>query len=197
MPSHTPNAGRHARVRRRDVQAGFTLIELMVVVAIIAIATAAVGLSAFSRPDSSLRRDGERLAQLFEVAQSEARAGGRAIRWETNPEGYRFVRRAAPPAAAAHAAVRQHAEDRFERDEVLRPRRWEAGSVTVTVSRIAVDAIGQADIEGRSGHLDAAAATGTVFTREWVNPPLRIDLRSADQHVQLIRDAAGRYEVRP
>ena len=65
--------------QRRNAQAGFTLVEVMVVVAIIAIATAAVSFSVFSRSESALRKDAERLVQLFAVAQSEARAGGRSI----------------------------------------------------------------------------------------------------------------------
>ncbi|MBJ7264629.1 MAG: prepilin-type N-terminal cleavage/methylation domain-containing protein [Burkholderiaceae bacterium] len=181
----------------RGAQAGFSLIELMVVVAIIAIATAAVGLTAFNRTESSLRKDAERLVQLFGVAQSEARAGGRSIQWETDASGYRFVRRIAPAAASAHTAVRETVIDRFERDDVLRPRQWDAGNVTVSVSQIAPDARGVVDADRPTGEFARRTlGSGTVFTREWISDAILIELRSAGESLRVIRDAAGRYEVR-
>lgn len=196
MSSLALTAGRGTPVRR-GAQAGFSLIELMVVVAIIAIATAAVGLTAFGRTESPLRKDAERLVQLFGVAQSEARAGGRSIQWETDVSGYRFVRRIAPSAASAHVAVRETVIDRFERDDVLRPRQWDAGNVTVTVSQIAPDARGFVDADRpQSEWTLGAVGSGTVFTREWISDPMLIELRSADEHLRVIRDSSGRYEVR-
>lgn len=69
-------------IASQDAKTGFTLIKLMVVVAIIAIANAVTGFNAFSRLESPMRKDAERLVQLFDVAQSEARAGGRSFHWE-------------------------------------------------------------------------------------------------------------------
>ena len=181
----------------RGTQAGFSLIELMVVVAIIAIATAAIGLTAFSRTESPLRKDAERLVQLFGVAQSEARAGGRSIQWETDASGYRFVHRIAPAAASAHTAVRETVIDRFEQDDVLRPRQWDAGNVTVNVSQISPDSRGVVDADRPADEFALnALGSGTVFTREWINDPILIELRSAGERLRVIRDASGRYEVR-
>nr|WP_313054853.1 GspH/FimT family pseudopilin [Pseudomonas lopnurensis] len=72
---------------------GFTLVELLVVLVIVGIASAAIGLS--SRPDPArlLREDAERLALLLEVAQSEAQIDGRQILWLTDSQGYRFMYR--------------------------------------------------------------------------------------------------------
>jgi general secretion pathway protein H len=60
---------------------GFTLIELMVVVALIAIATALVGLSLRDPQQAQLEREAERLVALLETARAEARAGGLTVRW--------------------------------------------------------------------------------------------------------------------
>jgi general secretion pathway protein H len=60
---------------------GFTLLELMVVVALIAIATAGVSLSLRDSADSALQRDAERLAVLLETGRAQARANGLPVVW--------------------------------------------------------------------------------------------------------------------
>jgi general secretion pathway protein H len=60
---------------------GFTLIELLVVVALIAIATATVGLALRDPAQMQLQREAERLIALLETARAEARAGGLDVRW--------------------------------------------------------------------------------------------------------------------
>ena len=54
-------------------QQGFTLIELMVVLVIIGIASVAISLSIKPDPLQLLRKDAERVAQLLQIAQAEAR----------------------------------------------------------------------------------------------------------------------------
>ena len=75
---------------------GFTLIELMVVVAIIAIVSAVASLALRDPAASKLEQEAARLAALLESARAEARASGVAARWEpfdTQAEGsgFRFV----------------------------------------------------------------------------------------------------------
>ncbi|MEO5844723.1 MAG: prepilin-type N-terminal cleavage/methylation domain-containing protein [Caldimonas sp.] len=76
--------------------AGFTLIELMVVVAVIAIATAVASLALRDPAASKLEQEATRLVSLLESARAEARASGVAARWEPLAEqadgsGFRFV----------------------------------------------------------------------------------------------------------
>lgn len=81
--------------RRRG---GFTLLELIVVIAIIAMATASV---TFAMRDSSaarLDREADRLAALLESARAQSRASGVAVRWRL-VEGGSFVFEGLPPEA--------------------------------------------------------------------------------------------------
>jgi general secretion pathway protein H len=71
-------------------QKGFTLMELMVVVAIIAIASAGV---MFAIPDASttaLERDAQRLAALLDSARAQSRSSGLAVTWRATSEGFKF-----------------------------------------------------------------------------------------------------------
>ena len=75
---------------------GFTLIELILVVALIAIASSVVTLALRDPDASQLEEEGARLAALLEGARAEARASGLVARWEPSSgqegvPGFRFV----------------------------------------------------------------------------------------------------------
>ena len=69
---------------------GFTLLELLVVVSIMALATAGVGLALRDGSQHSLEREGERLAALLESARAQSRASGVLVRWRAVEGGFRF-----------------------------------------------------------------------------------------------------------
>ncbi len=70
-------------------QRGFTLLELLVVLAIIGLAMAGVSLSL---PDANpLERDAQRLAALLESARAHARASAAALEWRATARGFEFI----------------------------------------------------------------------------------------------------------
>ena len=90
-----------SRCAGRRVTRGFTLIELMVVVALIAIASAVVSLALRDPASTRLEHEGARLVALLEAARTEARAAGLTASWEPRAEqegveGFRFI--GLPPA---------------------------------------------------------------------------------------------------
>jgi len=93
---------------------GFTLLELLVAIAIIGLGTAAVALSLRGGESRQMQEEGARLGALFRIAQDEARVSGRTLVWEADLEGYRFRPVAPEPGAGA----------REWRDEHLRARTW-------------------------------------------------------------------------
>jgi general secretion pathway protein H len=69
---------------------GFTLLELLVVVAIIAIATAGVSFALRDSQATQLEREAQRLAALFESARAQSRSSGVPVRWYPTPGGFHF-----------------------------------------------------------------------------------------------------------
>lgn len=81
MPTSAPG-NRRAR--------GFTLLELLVVVAIVAVASAGVSFALRDAAGQPLERDAQRLAALLESARAQSRLTGLPVRWIATNAGFRF-----------------------------------------------------------------------------------------------------------
>jgi len=100
------------RPRTRRMR-GFSLIEVLVVLVVLAATTAFAALSLGSLRGRGLELDAQRLSARLGAAAEEARLDGRTIRFELDDRGYRFYR------------LRLGRWDLIQDDELLRPRSWE------------------------------------------------------------------------
>ena len=75
---------------RSQRSAGFTLLELLVVLAIVAIASAGVGFAMRDGAQVQLDREAERLGALLESARARSRVSGVPVFWHATASGFRF-----------------------------------------------------------------------------------------------------------
>ena len=75
---------------RRFAARGFTLLELLVVVAIIGIASAGVSFALRDSGATQLEREADRLAALLESGRARSRSSGIPVRWSPTEGGFRF-----------------------------------------------------------------------------------------------------------
>lgn len=109
-----------SRQRRLSSSGGFTLIELVVVVAMLGILVTAVALTMGGSSRQELVREGERLRLLLELADAETLRSGAGMQWFATEDGYHFAR---PASTSGH-------------DERFGPRRLPKG---IRVGRVMLD----------------------------------------------------------
>lgn len=79
---HAPTVPTERRVN------GFTLLELLIVVAIIAIGTVGVGLALRDSGQTALENQAQALAAMLETARAQSRASGVPVHWRLTPQGF-------------------------------------------------------------------------------------------------------------
>jgi general secretion pathway protein H len=138
---------------------GFTLIEMLVVMAILGILSIFVALTSAPDPRREAAAEAERLGLLLEAALQQAQWGGRSIAWSADAKGYRFLQ-----------AENDRRWQPITDDELFRPRPL---AQEIAVSRI--------EVEGQS------LAPGALLVFSPANVPLfRITL-SAPQGTLILR----------
>lgn len=158
--------------------AGFTLLELLLVIALAGILLATVTLSVAPDERAELERDARRVGDLLAIAAEESRLRNRRIVWEADLAGFRFV--------LDDGSARTLIVD----DELLRERRWSR-----PLTRLARS---DPRTPERSEQVVLAAGADPLriaVTREWVQPPWRLELAHESARVALDFDEAGRATV--
>ena len=74
----------------RQSAGGFTLLEVLVVLAIIALASAGVSFAMRDGTQSQLEREALRLSALLESARAHSQLSGVVVRWQATGQGFRF-----------------------------------------------------------------------------------------------------------
>ncbi len=78
---------------------GFTLVELLLVLAIMALAATGVGLAMREASQPQLEREGLRLVAMLESARARSRASGVPVVWRATGDGFAFI--GLPPSGLA------------------------------------------------------------------------------------------------
>jgi general secretion pathway protein H len=153
-------AGRAAR--------GFTLVELLVVMAIIGMTLGLVSFNAMPNARQALQAEASRIALLLQLARDEAIVRNRLVAFEADSAQYRFL-------------VRNETRwDPLSDDEMLRERDFKNAPV-----QLILDPAG-------SGAGDNLRIT---FGREPVDRPFVLTLASGDDTVKIHADGVGHFVV--
>jgi len=160
-------------VRTRHI-AGFTLLELMVVIVLAGILITLVTINITPDPRQQLQREAQRVGQLMGLAADESRIRQQPIVWEADLRGYRFV--------TESGGERQL----LSGDDLLRERAWET-----PLTRLAVlDNGGPQPAQVLLG--PGAPPARVAIAREWIQPRWRLELTSEDGSVRIDFDESGR-----
>jgi general secretion pathway protein H len=93
MPANPFTGARWGTSRER----GFTLLELLVVMSIVALATAGATLALRDSSATQLEREGLRLAALLDAARAQSRTTGIPVSWRPTAQGFEFQGLRPPP----------------------------------------------------------------------------------------------------
>lgn len=150
--------------------AGFTLVEILVVMVIIGITLGMASLNAIPSPRQDLENEAKRLTLLLQLARDEAIVRNREVAFEATPERYRFIVR------------NDTGWTPMNQDDLLRERAFRNAPLRLLLDPPAAGA----------GGGDVLRVT---FGREPVHKPFRLTLASGNASVAIRADGVGHFVV--
>lgn len=140
---------KHRHPTRSIHLTGFTLLEVMVVVVIMAMLVGLISINSRPDPERSLRQQAERLAQHLILAQQESVLHAQPIAWIANGTHYRFIVR--------HAGQWQYLDqmDSTTKDTVFAPQTWQTSlsDIRVTGLMLPTELLQQGVLAGNTASL--------------------------------------------
>jgi general secretion pathway protein H len=155
---------------RRGWPAGFTLLELLIVLVLMALLTSLVAINATPDPRQQLAEQAQRVGLLLAMATDETRIRQQPLSWEADLHGYRFVSEAGGERTLLTG------------DDLLHERDWQRPLTRLAITR-----------DGRTLALVSqdAPALRVPIAREWVQPRWRIELADGTANVAVDFDENG------
>jgi general secretion pathway protein H len=121
-------------------QQGLTLLELLVVLAIIGFAMAGVSLSLRDSNQTQIEREAQRLVAVLEAARAQSRTSGIALIWQATPEGFLIRPAYAPNSAQGGNNTITSATSNAASPIAARTEKWLAMGTQALVSNAAQSA---------------------------------------------------------
>ena len=153
----------------RALSAGFTLIEILVAMALVGIILGLAVVKLGQSDAQIAQHEAERLAAVLEDARDEAIAGGRSVAWSSDGHGYQFWLQ---DDTGSWQAIPNH--------EILKP--YELPDIL--------------KVSGQTVNLrDQRLGERIVFDTSGVNQPFTIELVAGEGHWRLEGDVMGRVSA--
>ncbi len=151
-------------------QAGFTLVEILVVLVIIGITVAMVSINLMPDDKRVLTTEAQKLALLFEQARDEAIISGKEIAWSAEGDKTRFWRKDDQGKWALNSG-----------DDLFRERDLAPG---VKLAELQINSV------------KAAMNERLVFSPSGMNMPFRLDLGLNASRVSIMGDNLGKLVLK-